>query len=83
VQPDTYAATLEVLDAVRRAKAERNLSMKAPVESITVTAAAATLEAIRPCLTDICGMLQVMATNLVEGAPETGLTAVEVKIAEA
>jgi valyl-tRNA synthetase len=78
--PDTYAATTAVLDAVRKAKAEANLSMKAPVNRVTVTGRPRALDAVRATLDDVKLMLQIGQVDLVEGAPETGLVSVATRI---
>ena len=77
-----YQATVAVLDAVRKAKAEANLSMKAPVKHVTVTASADTLDALVAAKDDIVRMLQVEAITFTEGVPEIGLVTVITQIAE-
>ncbi len=72
-----YAATVAVVEEIRKAKAAANLSMKAPVKNLRVTAAAETLAALRDSIDDIARMLQVEASELVEGAPGQGLVEVE------
>lgn len=72
----TYKATAAVLDAVRKAKAEANLSMKAPVKLVTVTGKNDALEAVRPTAADITQMLQIEEIELKEGVPEQGLVEV-------
>ncbi len=80
--PLTYKATLEVLDAVRKAKAEANLSMKAPVKLVCLTAKADALEAVRATAADFSRMLQIETLQFVEGEPETGLVSVVTTIKE-
>lgn len=75
-----YDVTVAVLDAVRRAKADANISMAAPVKKVVVTGPAATLDAVRPALEDIEGMLKIEQTELVEGRVEEGLVSVACKI---
>ena len=77
----TYEATAAVLDAVRKAKAAANLSMKAPVKQVTVTGKADALEAVGAALDDVKRMLQIEEILLVEGAPELGVVAVETVVA--
>ncbi|HPO31425.1 MAG TPA: class I tRNA ligase family protein, partial [Candidatus Hydrogenedentes bacterium] len=57
--PTTWDATLAVLDATRRIKAEANKSMAAPIESATVIAPEAMLRAIEPTTGDIRAMLKI------------------------
>lgn len=75
-----WEALMQVLEAVRKAKAEANLSMKAPVAMVTVTGAADTLEAIRAAAGDIVEMLQITDMVTVEGAVTSGLVAVDVRL---
>ncbi len=77
-----YPATVAVCDAVRKAKADANKSMAAPVERLAVTAPAATLVALQASLDDIRGMLNIADTALHEGTPEAGLVAVEASVGE-
>ncbi|MFM1920487.1 MAG: hypothetical protein RLZZ303_2121 [Candidatus Hydrogenedentota bacterium] len=75
-----YDVTVAVLDAVRRAKADANISMAAPVKKVTVTAPSATLDAVRPALEDIEGMLKIERTELVERSVAEGLVSVACEI---
>ena len=77
-----YDTAVAVLEVVRRAKADANISMAAPVRKVTVTAPATTLEALRPALEDIAGMLKIEATELLEGVVAEGLVNVACEIAE-
>jgi len=79
-QAGLYNTSIAVLDVVRRAKADANISMAAPVKKVTVTAPAATLDALRPALEDIAGMLKILDVALVEGAVEEGLVKVDTEI---
>jgi valyl-tRNA synthetase len=79
---DTYRATVEVLDSVRKAKAEKNLSMKAPVESVQIIAASAILEALKSVEGDIAGMLSIERVAYVEGQTENGLVKAETTLAQ-
>lgn len=74
--PLTYDATLAVLEGVRKAKAEANLSVKAPVKHVTVTGKPDALDAVRATMDDVIQMLQIAKLDLVEGVPETGLVTV-------
>lgn len=78
--PVTYEATVVVIEAVRKAKAEANLSMKAPVKKVSVTAPANVLEALQATSSDVTQMLQIEEYALVEGIAETGLASVEVTL---
>jgi valyl-tRNA synthetase len=69
-QPDTWAATLTVLDAVRKAKADANLSMAAPVPGVRVSAPAPALAALQNVAPDIQGMLKIETLELHEGGTE-------------
>ncbi len=79
--PLTYSATAAVLDAVRKAKAAANLSMKAPVKQVTVTGKADALDAVKATLDDVRRMLQIEEVTLVEGAAEIGSVSVDTVIA--
>jgi len=77
---ECYPALVGVIEAVRKAKADANKSMKAPVQRVTVTGAPATLAALGPALEDLNGMLHIETADLVEGTPETGLVDVEIEM---
>ncbi|MBI2434174.1 MAG: valine--tRNA ligase [Candidatus Hydrogenedentes bacterium] len=66
--PETYGATVSVLDAVRRAKAEANVSMAAPVARVLVKAGVIAAKALRPALDDIQRMLKITELELLEDA---------------
>ncbi|GMU93948.1 MAG: valine--tRNA ligase [Candidatus Hydrogenedentota bacterium] len=74
VAPPTHAATYDamvaVIEAVRKAKAEANLSMKAPVQHVGVTATTETIQALAPCLDDVRGMLHITAIDCHETRPQ-------------
>jgi valyl-tRNA synthetase len=78
--PLTYSATAAVLDAVRKAKAAANLSMKAPVKQVTVTGKAEALDAVKATLDDVRRMLQIEEVTLVEGAVDIGPVSVDTVI---
>lgn len=78
-----YPATIAVLDAVRKAKAEANVSMAAPVAQIQITATPEIQKALEPCVPDIKGMLRIDQVQFVAGKPEEGLVAVVVSLADA
>jgi valyl-tRNA synthetase len=73
----TFDATVAVLDIVRRAKADANMSMAAPVASVTVTAKEATIKSLEPVLDDIKAMLKIETATLTEGDPGENLVTVE------
>jgi valyl-tRNA synthetase len=81
-QAGLYETAVAVLDVVRKAKAEANISMAAPVWRVTVTAPAATLNALRPAVSDICLMLKIVDMVLNDGAVAEGLVDVAVQIAD-
>lgn len=76
----TYDATIAVIDAVRKAKAEANLSMKAPVKTVAVTGSPDVLQAIETSRDDIMRMLHIEAFEANEGAVDTGLVAVDISL---
>jgi valyl-tRNA synthetase len=80
--PLTYQATTAVLDAVRKAKAEASLSMKAPVKQVTVTGKPEALEAVQATAGDVTQMLQIEEMIMVEGSVEPALVNVITRIGE-
>jgi len=78
----TYAATLEVLDAVRRFKADNNASMAAPIAKATLTATPEARPAIECVLDDIKGMLKIEKAEWGTGTPEQGLLRIEAELGE-
>jgi valyl-tRNA synthetase len=81
-QDQTYSATLVVLDAVRKAKADASLSMKAPVPKVMVTATDTICEALNSTTDDIKGMLHVEELVIEAGDPGEGLAEVAVELGE-
>ncbi|MFO7776080.1 MAG: valine--tRNA ligase [Candidatus Hydrogenedentota bacterium] len=79
---DTYASALAVIDAVRKAKAEASLSMKAPVPRVAIAGPSQTLAAFEAARDDVCRMLHIEALETAEGAPEQGLLDVETSLAQ-
>ena len=77
----TWAATMEVVDAVRKAKANAQMSVKAPVESLQVTHTQAFIDSLAPALGDLMEMLRIETVDLLpdEAASEIG---VEVEMKE-
>ena len=78
--PVLWEAVVQALEAVRKAKAEANLSMKAPAALVTITGAPETLAAIQSAAGDIVEMLQITELVTVEGAVASGLVAVDVRL---
>jgi valyl-tRNA synthetase len=76
----TYQAMVAVIEAVRKAKADANLSMKAPVAGVRVIAESAVRAALDATKDDITRMLQIQAFAVEDGKPEAGLAQVEVKL---
>jgi len=76
----TYDATVGVIDAVRKAKAEANLSMRAAVQHVTVTGKPDALDAVKAAAGDIIGMLHIEQLAYAEGTPESGLVSVETRV---
>lgn len=76
-----YAAAIAVVEAVRKAKAEANRSMKAPVERVDVTVRPETRAAVETIRDDVVRMLHIETFAISEGEPEQGLARVETKLA--
>ena len=68
----TFDVAVAVIDAVRKAKADANLSMKAPVDKVVVTATPELLALVRMAQDDIVRMLSIVTFEAGEGKPETG-----------
>ena len=79
---ETYAATVAVLEAVRKAKADANVSIKKSVEKVTITGRSATLEALAATRDDIARMLTIESMDFQEGDPETESVPVTTQLAE-
>jgi valyl-tRNA synthetase len=76
----TYDAAIAVVEAVRKAKADANLSVKAPVKSVAVTGAAEVLRAIEASRDDVMRMLHIESFEANPGTVETGLVDVQVTL---
>jgi valyl-tRNA synthetase len=74
----SYDAAILVVEAVRKAKADANVSIKAPAQRVNVTASAETIAALKPTVTDIQAMLAIEALNLTQGEPQSPPLDVEV-----
>lgn len=73
--PQTWDVTIAVVEAVRKAKADANLSMRAPVKAATMTTTADLLEPLRSTTGDIMSMLHIENVTIAEGDPgETPVT---------
>ncbi len=77
-----YETALTVIEAVRKAKSDANLSVKAPVQRVLVTAPAAQLAAFEAAKDDVRRMLNIETIETAEGTPDEGLAAVETELAE-
>jgi len=77
---ETYAIIATVLDSVRKAKAEANLSMKAPVAEVVVQTVSAYKQAVDAVRDDIIRMLHIERWTVVDGEPEGTLVAVETRV---
>lgn len=75
---NAYAATVAVIEQVRKAKSAANQSMKTPITKVTVSARASDLEGLRATQDDFMRMLNIEALALEEGAPENALVEVTV-----
>ena len=79
---ETFDAAVAVIEAVRKAKAEANLSMKAPVKKVSVTADANIIDAFASASDDVCRMLHIELIETSEGKVEAGLVSVETELGE-
>ncbi len=77
-----FDVAVAVVEAVRKAKADANLSMKAPVQKVAVTATPDILELVRTAQDDIVRMLNIEAFESSEGKPEQGDVDVNVTLAK-
>ncbi|MBI5091531.1 MAG: valine--tRNA ligase [Candidatus Hydrogenedentes bacterium] len=77
---DTYRALVQVLGAVRMAKTQANLSMKAPVKYVSLGAEASILESLRSTIEDIRQILYIEEVRFDGAAPETPNTLVSVEV---
>ncbi|HRK35869.1 MAG TPA: valine--tRNA ligase, partial [Candidatus Hydrogenedentes bacterium] len=74
----TYEIVCTVVESVRKAKAEKNLSMKAPVKLVTVRAEADSCAALSPAIGDVRGMLHIEALQVQEGAVQNSLAEIAI-----
>ncbi|MDZ4860282.1 MAG: valine--tRNA ligase [Candidatus Hydrogenedentes bacterium] len=68
---ETYQIVCTVVEAVRKAKAEKNLSMKAPVKKVVVTATSKLAAALTPSIEDVNGMLHIQELQTKQEKVET------------
>jgi valyl-tRNA synthetase len=80
--PETYDAAISVVEAIRRAKADNNLSMAAPIASVRITAGSAIKSALETVADDLQRMLRIESVEILEGEVEEGLTFVEADFGE-
>lgn len=80
--PGVYDATVAVLDAVRKCKAQESKSMAAPVAHLEIVAAEDTIAAITGTLDDMRAMLNIAETTLHAGEVENAPVSVTVRFAE-
>jgi valyl-tRNA synthetase len=77
----SYATGMAVVEAVRKAKADANASMAAPVAEVTVRADKVAIAALHTMLDDIERMLKIERTSIEETATGNGSIEVTAKIA--
>ncbi|MFO7975472.1 MAG: class I tRNA ligase family protein, partial [Candidatus Hydrogenedentota bacterium] len=78
----TFDVAVAIIEAVRKAKAEANLSMKAPVQTVAVSATPEILELVKAAQDDIVLMLNIETFETSEGKPEQGDVDVNVTLGE-
>ncbi|MBI2421179.1 MAG: valine--tRNA ligase [Candidatus Hydrogenedentes bacterium] len=80
---NAYEASVAVIEALRKVKAENNLSMAAPLPKATVRGNAETLAALATTGEDLQRMLKIDVLAWEEGAVENGLVSVAVELPQA
>ncbi len=78
----TWPLTMEIVEAVRKAKAEANLSIKAPVQRVEVTCNVDDGAALDHAVIDLTRMLSIKEFDLDDAPEATGLS-VDVQLGEA
>lgn len=78
---ESYGVTVRVIDAVRKAKAEANLSIKAPVKRVTVAASEAHRAALSRTMADVTRMLQIEEFDLSDNVVSEEPARVDVELA--
>lgn len=81
--PETHEVTIAVLEAVRKAKTDANVSMAAPVAQVTVTATGNVKAALDATLNDVVQMLHIEQIEIVDAKPAEGYVAVETIVQKA
>lgn len=77
--PESWGLAVLVMDAVRRAKAEANLSMAAPVARISLSGSEETQRALEPLLDDIRRMLKITSSAWETAEPAEGAVSVRLE----
>jgi len=77
---NTYDATVAAADAVRKAKADANVSMAAPVQKAAFTVVPDAVTAVEATLDDIQRMLKIEAVTVSAGEVENAMVSVETVI---
>ena len=80
--PRSWPLTMEVVEAVRKAKAEANISIKAPVQRVDVTCSVDDRAALDHTVIDITRMLSIEEFEVHDAPGATGLS-VTVELGEA
>ena len=80
-QNGLYDLALQVIEAVRKAKADQNVSIKAPVESVVVTAAADTCAILGHATDDITRMLEIQSLDFKQNGESPGEVDIKVTLA--
>ncbi len=76
----TWSAALSVVEQVRKAKADANLSMAAPVKAVSVCCNAQVCAALEAVSGDLQRMLRIDTLSITSGAPAEGVLEVAVTI---
>ncbi len=77
---NSWSAALKIVEQVRRAKADANLSMAAPVKRVEVGCAPAWQNAVEAVSDDICRTLRIESWSVVSGTPREGDVEVSVTL---
>ena len=74
----TWDVLLEVVDGIRKAKSDKQVSVKAPVETVEVAHTKAFLGMLAPALGDLMSMMEIDNVDMVPtpSATEAGITVV-------
>ena len=74
----TYPIIADIVTKVRKVKADKNLSMKAPISSAKIVVLEEHKAVVESVWADIKGMLHIEQVEIISGTPENALTQVEV-----